>query len=162
MMIQDGSISQTRRLPLLIIAPWSCGRWGTRWTSDDESSREDWVCLSRRLGSAFEWHDTEAYRGAADCTDSVNHRWHFFLFLLCNYINNMFGVNLRELTGGGWKIHSSPPLFFFTCFLSLLLIVFRLCDVTIIVIKIPTRIITGSSPWFFIQVASRKNGATPN
>lgn len=44
----------------------------------------------------------------------------FLLFLLCNYINNMFGVNLRKLTGAGRKIHSFPfylfPFFTFDCF----------------------------------------------
>lgn len=120
-MTQEARISQIQHLPLLIVAPWSSGRWRTQWTSVNESNQEDWVCLSRRLGSACEWHDTRAYHAAADCTDSMNHPWHFFFkFLLCNYINNMFGVNLRELTGGGRKIHSFSfyllPFFTFDCF----------------------------------------------
>lgn len=114
MMIQDVSISQTRRLRLLIIAPWSCGRWGTRWTSDDESSREDWACLSRRLGSAFEWHDTEAYRGAADCTDSVNHRWHFFFYSFSVITSTTCLVLIWEnWQGEDEKSILSPPFFFY-------------------------------------------------
>lgn len=117
MTIQDVGISQTRRLPLLIIAPWSCSRWGT-WGEPATTKAAERIERVYHGGSALPLSDTTprliVEQQTVPTVWIIGGTFFFiFLFLLCNYINNMFGVNLRELTGGGWKIHSFPFFFFF-------------------------------------------------